>query len=168
MLINTKITRCKTFVILLFLLLFTTMWWVKKKNPTCPFCLSHLNLECWSATTIGHALSNSYWCKPVDVLCLHWLDSYDVLFRLHLSAYFLLHVLNDKVTFYDMHSSVFNIEVLPSSHLFICYTRLLFFQPLISDTILTALSPGVKGWHHPCSRGQWLVSDNIITCPILP
>lgn len=99
----------------------------------------------------------------MDVLCLHWLDSYDVLFRLHLSAYFLLHVLNDRVTFYDMHSSVFNIEVLPSSHLFICYTRLLFFQPLISDTILTALSPGVKGWHHPCSRGQWLVSDNIIT-----
>lgn len=64
----------------------------------------------------------------MDVLCLHWLDSYDVLFRLHLSAYFLLHVLNDKVTFYDMHSSVFSIEVLSSSHLFICNTRLLFFS----------------------------------------
>lgn len=53
--------------------------------------------------------------------------SYDVLFRLHLSAYFLHHVPNDRVTFYDMHSSVFNIEVPSSSHLFICNTRLLSF-----------------------------------------
>lgn len=53
--------------------------------------------------------------------------SYDVLFRLHLSAYFLHHVSNDRVTFYDMHSLVFNIEVPSSSHLLICNTRLLSF-----------------------------------------
>lgn len=128
-LINTKITRCKTFVILLYLYLLPSGEF-KKTKTTCSFYLSQLYLKCYKIDLqqqlTMHLVTriDVNWC----MFCV-FIDSgsYDVLLRLHLSAYFLYHVPNDRVTFYDMHSSVFNIEVLSSSHLFICNTRLLFF-----------------------------------------